>query len=165
MNFQISEKLILWISGNKSRFLSREKVGRKMIFPYYLRKFYILRNENDDISVFLKNNKTIFLISMEYRFTGYHKVLGLNFVEMENMVFFESKSWWKYDIYWLPKRCCFQLFGNAKYRFLSQKVKEKIKFSWYFSAFDDIPWLGKYDFSCRYLHAIGRSYNSNRVWS
>ena len=54
MNFQISEKLILWISGNKSRFLSREKVGRKMIFPYYLRKFYILRNENDDISVFLK---------------------------------------------------------------------------------------------------------------
>ena len=52
MNFQISEKLILWISGNKSRFLSREKVGRKMIFPYYLRKFYILRNENDDISVF-----------------------------------------------------------------------------------------------------------------
>ena len=154
--------------GLKADFCQGRKLveRRKMIFPSYLRKFYILRNENDNISVFFKKKKRLyFLLAWNIMFTGYHKVLGLNFVEMENMVFFESKSWWKYDINWLPKSCCFQLFGNAKYRFLSQEVKEKIKFSWYFSAFDDIPWLGKYGFSCRYLHAIGRSYNSNRVSS
>ena len=149
MNFQISEKLILWISGNKSRFLSREKVGRKMIFPYYLRKFYILRNENDDISVFLKK------IIRLYFWLAWN--IGL-------LVTIKFLVWilWRWKIWSFLSQ---KVDGNMKYRFLSQKVKEKIKFSWYFSAFDDIPWLGKYDFSCRYLHAIGRSYNSNRVWS
>ena len=28
---------------------------------------------------------------------------------------FESKSWWKYDIYSLRKIYCFDLFGNGKY--------------------------------------------------
>ena len=31
------------------------------------------------------------------------------------MVFFKTKSWWKYDTYWLLKSSCFELFTNGKY--------------------------------------------------
>ena len=34
---------------------------------------------------------------------------------VENTVFFEPKSWWKYDTYWLLKSSCFELFRNGKY--------------------------------------------------
>ena len=34
---------------------------------------------------------------------------------MKNMVFFEPKSWWKDDIYWLLKSSCFELFDDGKY--------------------------------------------------
>ena len=36
---------------------------------------------------------------------------------MGNTAFFEPKSWWKYDIYWLLKRSSFQLFGDGQYGF------------------------------------------------
>ena len=81
--------------GLKADFYQGRKLveRRKMIFPSYLRKFYILRNENDSISVFFYYIlRLYFLLAWNIMFTGYHKVLGLNFVEMENMVFFESKS-------------------------------------------------------------------------
>ena len=29
--------------------------------------------------------------------------------------FFESRSWWKNDIYWLLRSSCFELFGGGKY--------------------------------------------------
>ena len=67
-------------------------------------------------------------------------------VGVENTVFFEPKSWWKYDIYWLLKSSCFELFGNGKYGlFLRQKLVKR----WYywlltcycFEFFED----GKYD--------------------
>ena len=42
--------------------------------------------------------------------------------------FFEPKSWWKDDIYWLMKSSYFELFRDGKYGiFLSQKVDER----WY----------------------------------
>ena len=48
---------------------------------------------------------------------------------VENTVFFEPKSWWKYDIYWLLKSSCFELFGNGKYGlFLRQKLVKR----WYY---------------------------------
>ena len=50
-------------------------------------------------------------------------------VGVENTVFFEPKSWWKYDIYWLLKSSCFELFGNGKYGlFLRQKLVKR----WYY---------------------------------
>ena len=53
---------------------------------------------------------------------------------MKIVVFFEPKSWWKDDIYWLLKSSCFELFGDGKYGlFLSQE------FDWK----DDICWLRK----------------------
>ena len=63
-------------------------------------------------------------------FIDYWKVLGLDFSEIGNTVFFESKSWWKDDIYWLPKKSCFELFEDGKYGLsLSQKVDGKIIFT------------------------------------
>ena len=47
---------------------------------------------------------------------------------MENTVFFEPKSWWKYGIYWLLESSCFELFGDGKYGlFWGKKVMER----WY----------------------------------
>ena len=57
------------------------------------------------------------------------------FFGMENTVFFEPKSWWKYNIYWLLKSSSFELFGNGKYGFfLRQKVSGKIIFTGYWNA-------------------------------
>ena len=56
---------------------------------------------------------------------------------------------WKYDIYWLLKSSCFELFGDGKCSlFLFQKVDIKIIFTWYFWVFRDIPGPEKYGFSC-----------------
>ena len=69
-------------------------------------------------------------------FTDYWKVLILNFTEIGNTVFFEPKSWWKDDIYWLLKSSCFELFDDGKYGlFFSQKVDGKMIFTWSFWAF------------------------------
>ena len=52
---------------------------------------------------------------MEYHVYWSLKIFVLNFLEIKNMVFFEPKSWWKYDIYWLLKSSCFGFFGDEKY--------------------------------------------------
>ena len=80
-------------------------------------------------------------------FTDYWKVFVLNFSEMRNTVFFESRNWWKDDIYWLLRSCCFELFGDRKYSlFFSQNVDGKMIFTWSFWAFYEIPGPGKYGF-------------------
>ena len=49
---------------------------------------------------------------------------------MENV--FGPKSWKKYDIYWVLKSSCFELFRDVKYGlFLSQKVDGKMIFTDY----------------------------------
>ena len=61
-------------------------------------------------------------------FTDYWNVLVLNFLGMENTIFFEAKSWWKDYIYWLLKSSCFELFRNGKYSlFWGKKLMER----WY----------------------------------
>ena len=63
--------------------------------------------------------------------------------------FFEPKSWWKDDIYWLLKSSCFVIFGDGQYGlFISQNVYGKMIFTWSFWVFHDILGLGKYDFLC-----------------
>ena len=47
--------------------------------------------------------------------TDYWKDLVLIFSGMGNTVFFEPKSWWRDDIYWLLRSSCFELFGDGKY--------------------------------------------------
>ena len=100
---------------------------------------------------FLEMKNMVFLsqkVDGNMIFTDYWKVLVLNFSVMGNTVFFESRSWWKDDIYWLLKSSCFEFFGNEKYGlFFSQKVDGKMIFTWSFWAFRDIPGPGKYGFS------------------
>ena len=44
---------------------------------------------------------------------------------------------------------CFELFGDGKYGLsLSQEVDGKMRLTWSFRAFHDIPGLEKYGFSC-----------------
>ena len=77
------------------------------------------------------------------------KFLFWTFRWWEIRSFFESRSWWKDDIYWLLRSSCFELFGDGKYGlFFSQKVDGKMIFTWSFWAFHDIPGPEKYGFSC-----------------
>ena len=77
------------------------------------------------------------------------KFLFWSFREWEIRSFFQPRSWWKDDIYWLLRSSCFELFGDGKYGlFFSQKVDGKMIFTWSFWAFHNIPGLGKYCFSC-----------------
>ena len=45
------------------------------------------------------------------------------------------ESWWKYDIYWLLKSSCFDLFGNEKYSLSwAKKVAGKMTFTDYWKV-------------------------------
>ena len=53
------------------------------------------------------------------------KVLLWNFRWWKIWSFFESRSSWKHDIYWLLRSSCFELFGDGKHGlFFSQKLME-----------------------------------------
>ena len=63
------------------------------------------------------------------------KFLLKPFRKWEIWSFLEPKSWRKYDIYWLLKSSCFNLFGNGKYGlFLSQKVDGNMVFTDYWKV-------------------------------
>ena len=63
------------------------------------------------------------------------KFLLKPFRKWEIWSFLEPKSWRKYDIYWLLKSSCFNLFGNGKYGlFLSQKVDGNMIFTDYWKV-------------------------------
>ena len=112
-----------------------------------------------------KNDKIILSLAWNTMFTDYWKVLVLKFLEMENGIFFEPKSWWEDDIYWLLKSSCFEFFRDEKYGlFLSQNVNGKMIYTWSFRAFHDIPGLGKYGFSCS-VHAFHLKQLSNKIYS
>ena len=67
MNFRVKEELMLWIPWSKRKPFSTQEVGRKMIFPQYLRGLHdILRNGKYNISVLkkkTKNGKMIFSLA------------------------------------------------------------------------------------------------------
>ena len=58
-----------------------------------------------------------------------------NFRRLKIRSFFQPESWWKYDIYWLQKISCSELFRDGKYGpFLSQNVDGKIIFTDYWKV-------------------------------
>ena len=66
----------------------------------------------------------------------YWNVLVLNFSEMGNTVFFETKNENIIFTDWLLKCSCFELFGDGKYGlFLRQKVDAKMIFTGYWKVF------------------------------
>ena len=131
-------------------FLS-QKVDGNMIFTDYWKVLVLTFSEmGNTIFSWAKKLTEIWCLLI----TG--KFLFWTFRWWEIRSFFESRSWWKDDIYWLLRSSCFELFGDGKYGlFFSQKVDGKIIFSWSFWAFHDIPGLEKYGFSCsdhNFLH-------------
>ena len=81
--------MILWISGGKGISFSTQKIGRKMVLPYYLQNLYdVMGNEKNDLSVIKKRLRLYIFLVWTTMFAGYCKVLVLKFLEMENLVFF-----------------------------------------------------------------------------
>ena len=68
--------------------------------------------------------------------------------KMENTVFFEPKSRWKYDIYRLLKSSCFEAFRDGKYfQFWDKHLMEKcyllkVKICAHLGAWDLITHFG-----------------------
>ena len=123
-------------------FLS-QKVGGNMIFTEYSKVIVSTFSEMGNmVFSWAKNLPEICHLLI----TG--KFLFWTFWWWEMEYFFETRSWWKDDIYWLLWNSCFDLFSESKYGpFLSQHVDGKIIFTWSFWACYDIPGPGKYVFS------------------
>ena len=126
-------------------FLS-QKVDGNMIFTDYWKVLVLTFSEmGNTVFSWAKKLTEIWYLLI----TG--KFLFWTFRWWEIRSFFESRSWCKDDIYWLTRSSCFELFGDGKYGFFSQKVDGKMMYTWSFWAFHDIPGSGKYDFSCNVL--------------
>ena len=77
----------------------------------------------------------IFSLQRNTMCTDNLKVLVLKFLGMKDVVFFEPKSWWKGDIYWLLKSSCFEFFGDGKYGlFWVKKLIETMTFTDYWKV-------------------------------
>ena len=135
MNFRIKEKLMLWISGSKKNLFQRNKLAQRWSFHSIYEAWAAHEMRKKVVQLYIKNNEVIFSLAWNIIFSDNFKVLVLKFLEIKNMVLFEPKSWWKYDIYWLLKSSCFNLFGNGKYGlFLSQEVDGKMIFTGYWEV-------------------------------
>ena len=90
-------------------FLS-QKVDGKMIFSDYWKFFLLVVSRIGYTVIFwaIKLMERRYLLITE-------KLFVLNFSVMGIRSFFESRSWWKDDIYCLLRSCCFELFGDGKY--------------------------------------------------
>ena len=130
-------------------FLSQKVDGNMMFTDYW--KVLVLTFSEMGNTVFSSAKK---LTEIWYLLiTG--KLLFWTFRWWEIRPFFESRSWWKDDMYWLMWSSCFERLGDGKYGlFFSQKVDEKMIFTWSFWAFHDIVGLGKYGFSRSVCAAI-----------
>ena len=141
-----------WLKSSCFEFFGGQKCGVFESKSWWKYDIYWLR-KSSCFDLFGNGKYGLFLsqeVDGKMLFTEYWKVLVLNFLVIENAVFFESRSWWKGDIYWLMRSSCFELYGDRKYGlFFRQKVDEKMIYTWFFWAFHDIPEPGKYGFSCR----------------
>ena len=140
-NFKV---LVLKFLEIKNMVFLSQKVDGNMIFTDYWKVLVLTFSEmGNTVFSWAKKLTEIWYLLI----TG--KFLFWTFRWWEIRSFFESRSWWKDDIYWLLRSSCFELFSNGKYGiFFSQKVDVKMIFTWSFWAFYDIPGPGKYGFSC-----------------
>ena len=140
-NFKV---LVLKFLEMKNMVFLSQKVDGNMIFTDYWKVLVLTFSEmGNTVFSWAKKLTEIWCLLI----TG--KFLFWTFRWLEIRSFFESRSWWKDDIYWLLRSSCFELFSNGKYGiFFSQKVDVKMIFTWSFWAFYDIPGPGKYGFSC-----------------
>ena len=115
-------------------FLS-QKVDGKMIFSDYWKFFLLVVSRIGYTVIFwaIKLMERRYLLITE-------KLFVLNFSVMGIRSFFESRSWWKDDIYCLPRRSCFELFGDGKYGLFQPKswLKDDI-----YLVFLSFPWYSR----------------------
>ena len=94
-----------------------QKVGGNMIFTDYWKVL---------ILIFSGMRNTVFFWAKKLMEIWYllitENFLFWTFRWWEIRPFFESRSWWKDDIYWLLRKSCFELFGDAKYGLFSFKM-------------------------------------------
>ena len=140
--FTVTKNFLFWIFGGEKYGIFEPKSSWKYDI------YWLLKSSCFDLS---RIGNTVFfgakkLIERRYLLIT-EEFLFWTFRWWEIRSFFESRSWWKDDIYWLLKSSCFELFGDGKYGlFFSQKVDGKMIFTWPFWAFHHIPGLGKYGF-------------------
>ena len=115
-------------------FLS-QKVDGNMIFTDYWKVIVLTFSEmGNTVFSWAKNLTEIWYLLI----TG--KFLFWTFRWWEIRSFFESRSWWKDDIYWLLTSSCFELFGNGKYGLFSAK---KLMEKWYLLGLLSFPWYSR----------------------
>ena len=87
-------------------------VGNTVFFePKSWWKHIYLLLESSCFELFGNGKYGLFLrqkVNEKMIFTDYWNVLVLNFSGMKSTAFFEAKSWWKDDIYWLLESSCFE---------------------------------------------------------
>ena len=87
------------------------------------------------VQLYIKNNEVIFSLAWNIIFFDNFKSSCFEIFGDKERDIFEPKSWWKYDIYWLLKSSCFNLFRNGKYGlFLNQKVDGNMIFTDYWKV-------------------------------
>ena len=100
--------LVLKFLEMKNMVFLSQKVDGNMIFTDYWKVLVLAFSEIGN-TVFSWAKK---LTEMYLLITG--KFLFWTFRWWEIRSFFESRSWWKDDIYWLLRSSCFELFGDEK---------------------------------------------------
>ena len=80
------------------------------------------------VQLYTKNNEVIFSLAWNIIFNDNFKCSSFEIFGGKEHDIFEPKSWRKYDIYWLLRSSCFELFGDGKYGLFSAK---KLMERWY----------------------------------
>ena len=102
--------LVLKFLEMKNMVFLSQKVDGNMIFNDYWNVLVLIFPEmgNTVFSLAKKLIERLYLLITE-------KVLFWTLRWWEMQSFFESRSWWKDDIFWLLRSSCFELFGDRKY--------------------------------------------------
>ena len=104
--------LVLKFLETKYMVFLSQKVDWNMIFTDYWKVLVLTFSEmGNTVFSWAKKLTEIWYLLI----TG--KFLFWTFRWWEIRSFFESRSWWKDDIYWLLRSSCFELFGYGKYGF------------------------------------------------
>ena len=102
--------LVLKFLEMKNMVFLSQKVDGNMIFTDYWKVLVLTFSEMGNTVFFWAKKLTEIWYLL---ITG--KFLFWTFWWWEIRSFFESRSWWKDDIYCLLRSCCFELFGDGKY--------------------------------------------------
>ena len=115
--------LVLNFLEMKNMVFLSQKVDAKMIFTDYWKVLVLIFSGIGNTVLFWpkKVMERWYLLIPE-------KFLFWFFREWEIRSFFQSRSWWKDDIYWFLRSSCFEIFGDGKYDLLSSK---KLMERWY----------------------------------